>query len=152
MSDVDKVSIDVAEAHHAALISNLLQLYLHDLSEAFPAIELGANGRFEYENLSRYWSEPKNRFPFLIGYATKAVGFALITRGSPASDDPNVFDIAEFFVLRRYRRSGVGRRAAFLLWDRLSGSWTVRVADTNRGLFRSGHMSSPSIPTEQQHS
>jgi predicted acetyltransferase len=41
------------------------------------------------------------------------------------------YDIAEFFVLRRYRRRGVGRRAASLLWQRLPGQWTVRVAEDN---------------------
>jgi predicted acetyltransferase len=42
-----------------------------------------------------------------------------------------VLDVAEFFVLRRYRRAGVGRRAALLLWNRLPGKWTVRVVDEN---------------------
>src|SRR5438309_2789783 len=49
------------------------------------------------------------------------------------SDDPHAYDIAEFFVLRRYRHSGVGREAAFLAWDRYPGSWTVRVAEGNAG-------------------
>jgi predicted acetyltransferase len=60
-------------------------------------------------------------------------GFALATRGSPAAADPEILDVAEFFVLRRYRRLGVGRQAALLLWRRLSGTWTVRVAEGNRG-------------------
>ncbi|HEY0469361.1 MAG TPA: hypothetical protein VGC79_34465, partial [Polyangiaceae bacterium] len=38
-----------------------------------------------------------------------------------------------FFVLRSARRSGVGARAAQLLWDRLPGRWIVRVAEANRG-------------------
>ena len=49
------------------------------------------------------------------------------------SDDPDVFDLAEFFVLRSARRSGVGARAAQLLWDRLPGRWIVRVAEATRG-------------------
>jgi predicted acetyltransferase len=44
-------------------------------------------------------------------------------------------DIAEFFVARRYRRSSVGRAAAFQLWDRMPGRWIVRVSEGNhRGL------------------
>lgn len=42
-------------------------------------------------------------------------------------------DVAEYFVLRRYRHAGVERRAALLLWDRLPGKWTVRVAEGNPG-------------------
>lgn len=103
------------------------------MSEAFPAIEIDANGRVGYDKLALYWSEPDRRFPFLIRDDGRVAGFVLVTRGSPASDDPDVLDIAEFFVLRRYRRSGVGRAAAFLLWDRLPGQWIVRVSEGNRG-------------------
>jgi predicted acetyltransferase len=39
--------------------------------------------------------------------------------------------VAEFFVLRRYRASGVGRRAANLLWRALPGRWMVRVGAGN---------------------
>jgi predicted acetyltransferase len=60
-------------------------------------------------------------------------GFVLATRGSPATEDPDVLDVAEFFVMRRYRRFGVGRRAAFLLWKRLPGKWTVRASEGNLG-------------------
>jgi len=133
MTDRQAVVLDVATVRDAALLSNLLELYIHDLSEAFPAIELGADGRFGYDQLPLYWSEPEHRFPFLIRENGAVVGFVLAARGSPATDDPAVFDVAEFFVLRSHRRSGVGRRAAFLLWDRLPGRWIVRVAKGNRG-------------------
>jgi predicted acetyltransferase len=133
MVDRHEVVLDVATSRDAVLLSNLLELYLHDLSEAFPTIELGADGRFGYDKLPLYWSEPERRFSFLIRHGARVVGFVLATRGSPATDDPAVFDIAEFFVLRRHRRSGVGRRAAFLLWDRLPGRWIVRVSEGNRG-------------------
>jgi predicted acetyltransferase len=117
----------------ARVLANLLELYIHDLSEVFPDVELGADGRFGYSRLPLYWSQPKRRFPFLIKRDARVVGFILATRGSPAMDDPSVFDIAEFFVIRRYRRSGVGRRAAVLLWRGLPGRWTVRVSEANQG-------------------
>jgi len=128
-----EVVLDVAASSDAGLLANLLELYMHDLSEAFPDIELGTDGRFGYETLPLYWSEPDCRFPFLIRYGTRVAGFVMVTRGSPASDDPGVFDVAEFFVIRRHRRSGVGRRAAFLVWDRLPGRWIVRVSEGNTG-------------------
>ncbi len=128
-----EVVLDVAASSDAGLLANLLELYMHDLSEAFPDIELGTDGRFGYDTLPLYWSEPDCRFPFLIRYGTRVAGFVMVTRGSPASDDPGVFDVAEFFVIRRHRRSGVGRRAAFLVWDRLPGRWIVRVSEGNTG-------------------
>src|SRR6185436_7063783 len=77
--------------------------------------------------------EAEKRFPFLICAGSRTVGFAFVTRGSPATDDPDVLDIAEFFILRRHRRSGCGRRAAALLWDRMPSRWIVRVSEGNRG-------------------
>jgi predicted acetyltransferase len=133
MADPQEVALDVAASRDAALVANLLELYIHDLSEVFPLMELGADGRFGYDKLRLYWSEPERRFPFLIRHGTRIAGFVLATRGSPASDDPDVFDVAEFFVIRGHRRSGVARRAAFLLWDRFPGRWIVRVSEGNVG-------------------
>ncbi|WP_437967363.1 GNAT family N-acetyltransferase [Sorangium sp. So ce260] len=127
------ISLDAATSSDAPLLSNLLELYIHDLSDVFPGIELGADGRFGYDKLPLYWSERERRFAFIIRCAGRIAGFVLATRGSPAAEDPDVLDIAEFFVLRRYRRSGVGRRAAVLLWQRLPGKWTVRVSEGNAG-------------------
>jgi len=95
-------------------------------------LEPGPDGRFGYEKLPLYWSEPEARFPFLIRVGTRLAGFALVTRGSPVSEDPNDFDVAEFFILRGHRRSGVGRRAAFLLWNRFASHWIVRVSEGNQ--------------------
>jgi predicted acetyltransferase len=126
-----EVALEPAKACDAPVLSNLLELYSHDLSDVF-ALELGASGRFGYEKLPLYWSESERRFPFLIRAGTRLAGFALVARGSPVSEDPNDFEIAEFFVLRRHRRSGVGRRAAFLLWGRFDARWIVRVSEGNQ--------------------
>ena len=121
-----------ADDHSAQLVlQNLIELYIHDLSGAFPGLELGVDGRFGYRDLARYWSEPGRRFAFLIKEGGKVAGFALVTLGSPAAQEANVHDIAEFFVLRGYRRTGVGRRAAELLWKQLPGPWTVRSSEAN---------------------
>ena len=114
------------------LLRNLLELYIHDMSAAF-AVEIGPDGRFGYEKLPLYWSEPDRRHAFLIKAGSGVAGFALVTRDWPASDNPTDFDVAEFFVLRAHRRAGVGRRAAIALWDTLPGQWAVRVVEANPG-------------------
>jgi predicted acetyltransferase len=131
VSESRDVSLALATPADAPLLANLLELYLHDLSEAFP-IEVGADGRFGYEFLPLYWTEAGRRFPFLIRCGPRVAGFALVTRGSPASEDPRVLDVAEFFVLRQHRRHGVGREAAVRLWSRMAGRWIVRVSEGNR--------------------
>lgn len=131
MVDSHVVALEVATQDKTQLLSNLLGLYMHDLSDIFP-VKVGADGWFRYEKLPLYWSEPETHFPFLIYLGAQLAGFALVTRGSPATDDPEHLDIAEFFVLRGCRRTGVGRQAASILWNRLPGHWVVRVSEANR--------------------
>ena len=132
MIDSNLVTLETATTEDGSTLENLLELYAHDLSAVF-GLDLGHDGRFGYPKLPLYWSEPERRFPFLVRCGGRLAGFALVTRGSPASDDPEVHDLAEFFVVRRYRRSGVGQRAAFLVWDRFPVAWTVRVSEGNDG-------------------
>lgn len=122
------VSLERALPSDAALLANLLELYIHDLSAAFPQVKLGPDGRFGYPRLPLYWSEPERRFAYLIRRGQRLAGFALASRGSPVLDDPEVLDVQEFFVLRSERRYGVGRTAAFQLWRAHPGRWVVRVS------------------------
>ena len=52
-----EVVLEPATRRDSAVVSNLLELYSHDLSDVF-ALELGIDGRFGYEKLPLYWSEP----------------------------------------------------------------------------------------------
>lgn len=126
-----RVRLEQATERDATLLANLLELYIHDMSVAFPHVTINADGRFGYPTLERYWKEPDARFAYLITFDAKVAGFALVRRTSQGHARPEIFDVAEFFVLRQFRRSGIGRQAAFMLWDSLPVSWTVRVVDTN---------------------
>jgi predicted acetyltransferase len=126
----EAVTLVRATPNDAPLLGNLLELYIHDLSAMFP-VELGVDGRFGYENLPLYWQAPESRYAFLINRGGRVAGFALAARGVQPSSAPDALDVAEFFVLRAYRGAGVGRRAAFALWDGLPGHWVVRVLAAN---------------------
>ena len=75
------VSLDAATAADDTLLANLLELYIHDLSAAFPDVALGPDGRFGYPPLPLYWSEPDRRFAYLIRVDGRTAGFVLATRG-----------------------------------------------------------------------
>jgi predicted acetyltransferase len=123
------VEVDPALPDHALILANLLELYAHDFSE-FHILDIGADGRFGYESLPLYWSEP-NRHPFLIRVDGKLAGLALVKRGSEISDNQTVWDMSEFFVLRGCRRRGIGMLAAQEVWRRFPGIWEVRVMQSN---------------------
>lgn len=124
------VEIIPARPEQETVLANLLELYAHDFSE-FMSLELGADGRFGYQHLSSYWKEP-GRYPFLITVEGRLAGFAFVRRGSEISGDADVWDMAEFFIVRGSRKAGVGTKAAHKIWRRFPGNWEVRVMARNR--------------------
>ncbi|HXU44759.1 MAG TPA: GNAT family N-acetyltransferase [Thermoanaerobaculia bacterium] len=111
------------------MLANLLELYSHDFSE-YMDLELEADGRFGYPWLSLYWQE-EGRFPFLVTVDGHLAGFALVARGSRIGGDPDVWDMAEFFIARGYRKRGIGAAVARDIWRRFPGVWEVRVMASN---------------------
>jgi predicted acetyltransferase len=105
-------------------VQALFVLYVYDLSELL-RLDVGDDGRFPAPPLDAYWTDPR-RHPFLIRVDGAIAGFALVQGKSRLTGDEAVSDMAEFFVLRRYRRCGVGERVAGLLFDRFRGPWEVR--------------------------
>jgi predicted acetyltransferase len=124
------VEIIPAVQEHEPILANLLELYAHDFSE-FIDLKLGADGRFGYEHLPLYWRE-LSRYPFLIMVNGHWAGFVFVRLGSQISADNNIWDMAEFFIVRGYRRLGVGMIAAHEIWKQFPGKWEVRVIDRNQ--------------------
>jgi predicted acetyltransferase len=120
------MQVELAEAKDAfEIVRNLFDLYVHDLS-GYAGIDIGEDGKFAPPaSLSLYWSDA-DRHPFLIRADGRVAGFALVRKIGPATHD-----VGEFFVLRRYRRFGVGREAACRLFDRFKGGWEVRELTAN---------------------
>jgi predicted acetyltransferase len=54
-----------------------------------------------------------------------------VKKGSEISGNETVWDVAEFFVLRGYRRRGIGTQIANEVSRRFSGPWEVRVMQSN---------------------
>jgi predicted acetyltransferase len=124
-----QIELIPAERHQQAIVANLLELYIHDFSE-FLAVEIGANGRFGYKDLPLYWSDP-DRHPFLVNVDRKLAGLVFVRRFPEARGDEALYDMVEFFIMRRYRRLGAGTQVAHEVWRRFPGRWQVRVIELN---------------------
>ncbi|MBI4751144.1 MAG: GNAT family N-acetyltransferase [Acidobacteria bacterium] len=131
-STPSSVCIEILPALHEQkpILANLLELYIYDFSELMD-LKLDDNGRFGYPQLPLYWTEP-HRFPFLIAVDGHWAGFVLVHKGSQISGDEHIWDIAEFFILRGYRRLGIGTQVAAEIWKKFPGTWEVRVIDQNQ--------------------
>ena len=123
------ISLRRATKDERAPLENLIQLYSYDWSELRPS-DVAENGRFDDYPLDAYWQE-EWRHPFLLRVDSKLAGFALISTRSHLTGASGVSDVAELFVMRRYRRRGVGRAAASAAFDQFKGSWEVRQRDEN---------------------
>jgi predicted acetyltransferase len=123
-----RLDVIPAAPEQEPILANLLELYAHDFSE-FHNLELGPDGRFGYKHLSLYWREP-GRFPFLVKVNGQLAGLVLVIRGEEG------WDMAEFFVVRGYRRRGIGSGVAHEVWRRFPGRWQVRVMESNRAAHR----------------
>ena len=128
------VVLDAITRESATVLNQLFELYAYDFSEQVP-LELDASGRFGITPGEVWWTRD-DHFPHLIRRGGKLTGFALARRGSRLTGDPDVMDVAEFFVLRGARGKGVGRRAAHALFDAFPGAWEVRVRRSNVAALR----------------
>ena len=124
-----RIELIPAERVHEPVMANLLELYIHDFSE-FHDCEIGEDGRFGYRSLALYLNEP-DRHAFLIRANGKLAGFVFVTSCPGGFDNHFVWDMAEFFILRGYRRRGIGTQVAHEIWKLLPGQWEVRVMQKN---------------------
>lgn len=129
-----EVEIVPALPEQEPVLANLLELYAHDFSE-FVELKLGADGRFGYKHLPLYWTESDRR-PYLVTADGHLAGFVFVRRGSAISQDADVWDMAEFFIVRGLRRLGLGTKAAHEIWRMFPGNWEVRVIGRNQKAAR----------------
>jgi predicted acetyltransferase len=119
-----QVELVPARPEQRSLFAGLMQLYAYDFTDVTDA-DVGEDGLYQAPSVDRYWQEPWWR-PFLLRVGGACAGFAVVSGKSRLVDGLDRWDMAEFFVLRRYRRAGVGTRAATLAFDAFRGPWEVR--------------------------
>ena len=109
------------------VLRNLFEYYLHDMSEWFE-IDTKADGSYSYDT-SSIWKDGYEAYLAKVGHSI--MGFAVVGSAAEWLGDTGGHDVHEFFVLRRFRRNGIGQRMAILLWNERPGEWLVRVLQAN---------------------
>lgn len=101
------------------LFDRLAQLYAYDFSP-MTDLRIDAEGRFgAHPCFAAIWTDP-NRHARLIRTGGEIAGFAIVLETpGPA------FEIEQFFVMRKFRKRGLGRAAAVGMLDQFRGRWTV---------------------------
>ena len=112
--------VRIAQATDRLPIYRMLELYQHDLSDIWDQ-ELDSHGEYGYA-LDRYWDTDGNQ-PFVAAAQGKYAGFALVDQSVRLGTEGHWMD--QFFVLKKYRRQGVGRLLAKAVFAALPGRWEV---------------------------
>ena len=119
--NIDLIVIPVTKAEKQ-ILNRLLEFYLYDVSH-LENLDVNNNGEFVYERLDSYWTN-ENRYPFIAKVSDKIIGFALVNDHCYLSDCD--YCMAEFFIMKKYRRQGFGRTFAFNIFDKFFGKWELR--------------------------
>ena len=112
------------------ILSHLIELYEYDFSE-YENSDVNRLGLYGYSYLDCYWTEDK-RYPYFIKVDGKLAGFVMVGNYCYASKDNDTLSLAEFFVMKKYRKNGIGSYVAKEVLQRLHpGKWELIVHPYN---------------------
>jgi predicted acetyltransferase len=118
------IEIIPATPQHRTLLWHLFELYCHDFSE-MTGEDVSEAGTYTGDDFLAHWPEA-GWHPFLVSVDSHWAGFAWVRTGkSYVTPGANNVWLDEFFVIRKYRRQGVGERVAAHLFDKFPGVWEV---------------------------
>jgi len=123
-----KVEVTHVAPDDKPLLQHMMEFYQYDFSE-YNDSDLDSHGTFGYRWLDHYWTED-GRHPFIIRVDGRLAGFVLVNRFTylPNSE----WAISEFFIMRKYRRKGIGKTVAFFIFDKFHGVWEVHEPENNQ--------------------
>ena len=122
------IEIQRASISDKSVLRNLMEFCQHDYSE-YDSVDVDEHGLFGYKYLDNYWTESE-RYPFLIRVSDKLAGFVLV-RTVDSREKCVTHAIVEFFVMRKYRRQGIGRQVAWQIFDMFPGQWSIYQEEGN---------------------
>ena len=117
-------------ADHKPVIWNLFQFYCYDTSieDRYDVEETGLYS-LSPEHFAQYWTLP-HWSAHLLRWNGAVAGFALI---EPSDALPGGMELADLFVMARFRRHGIGRHVVQHFMSVRTVPWTVVVFDEATG-------------------
>jgi predicted acetyltransferase len=120
--------IPVLEAEKT-ILGNLIELYEYDFSE-FQNTDVNSLGLYGYSYLDYYWTENR-RFPYFIKVDGKLAGFVMVCGHCYVSKDNETLFMSEFFIMKKYRRNGIGKTVAKEVFNLHKGKWELTIHPKN---------------------
>jgi predicted acetyltransferase len=126
----DEITLIDATIEQKEVFRNMMNLQFHDLSEFRDCFDILDDGRFEWTFEGCFSENNKYHHPILIKWCDKIVGviiFSDYNKKSPKFD----YMLVEMFVLRMYRRKGIGKKAIRMIFDNFKGLYNLDVSKNN---------------------
>ena len=86
-------------------------------------------GLYGYDYLDNYWTD-ESRYPFFIKVDNKLAGFIMVNDYHEVNYNTN-YSMAEFFVMYKYRRLGIGKYSVKYVLNKFKGKWQLKFHPKN---------------------
>lgn len=138
--DLNEFKLIPATLAEHPIIQNLGRFYVYDMSEYVRDEDwaIPADGLYECIDFKKYWLDSTAQ-PFLLRYHKELAGFVIID--NKGADPDTDFNMAQFFILRRFKGCGVGKYIAKQCFGMFKGKWEVMVIPNNSGAYQFWHNS-----------
>jgi predicted acetyltransferase len=118
-----EIRVEPMLVEQKSVLVQLMELYNYDFS-LYSDDDINEYGYFGYSRIDDYWNED-GRYPYLIRVNEKIAGFVLVRSCCEFNEMTNPHNIAEFFIMQKYRRQGAGKFASMKVFDMHKGGWEV---------------------------
>ena len=118
-------NVELAEISYEqkSVLRSLMELYQYDMSpfEDDSGNDVNEYGLYDYKYVDHYWTE-EGRHPYFVKVSGKLAGFVLVREIEASELSVPFYSMAEFFILKKYRKQAIGKQAAFQVFGRFKGS------------------------------
>ena len=123
------IKIEPIAIEQKSVLVQLMELYNYDFSE-YEDTDINEYGYYGYPYIDQYWNE-KGRLPYFIRVDGKLAGFVLVGDVVKNIYSDGNRNIAEFFIMKKYRRKGIGKYVAKKIFDMHKALWQVEQLRSN---------------------
>lgn len=115
-----------------SVVQNLARFYAYDMSrycsQAYEGWEFPENGLYECADFKKYLAG-KGKHAYLVRINSELAGFVFVNQ---LEIMPEVnWNMAEFYIVAKFQRSGIGAKIAKEVFTRFKGEWSVGVIPQN---------------------
>ncbi|TMV43392.1 GNAT family N-acetyltransferase [Paenibacillus mesophilus] len=121
-----EIAIDPIKEEELSVLNNLFEFAAYDLSE-FSKANIKKTGLYEPKiNVADLYND-NNYYLYMVRAEEQLAGFVIVKY----MEEENLHYLNHFFILRKYRKQGIGRKVAEQVFDMFKGRWRVSEFDWN---------------------